>query len=986
MIRWPPNYEISFGVAMLKNKIKTNVRDERDKLNNLVKNRDSEKNYNTPNFLSGEGEMTVLIREFDWSRTGVGPIDTWPQSLKTTLNTILKSKFPMLLWWGDDLIQFYNDTYRAMLGENGKHPTALGQKGKDGWTETWSILEPLIDQVISKNESVFSENQLVPIYRNGKMEDAYWTFSYSPVIDDQGRIGGVLVVTTETTKYVNSIDAIKRSEERFQNLVREATIGIIVMTGEEMKVEIVNEPYGRLINRTSEELLGKPLFEIIPEAADPFLHMLNKVRLSGVPIYLYDQSYFVYVDGQKKEGYLNLVYQPYKDRDGTIIGVMALCHDVTEQVNTRHKIEASELFAKTIINKSEAAQAVWLGRNMVFDMANEKMLEILGRDNSIIGKPFMEAIPELTQTPLLERLRTVLKTGETYFQPEEMFVLVRQGIAHTGYYNYSYAVLTNPVGENYGIICTAADVTEQVVNRQKIEQAEAKARLAIDSASLGTYEINYATDEMLTSDRFDEIWGIKHGLPRKAIVSRIHPDDIPGRTKSHNESLKTGNLHYEARIVWDDHSEHWVRVKGKVVYDEKGEPATLLGVVQDINEQRLTAGRLNELVEERTGELMEKHRALVESEERYHRMVGEVEDYAILYLDKEGIIQNWNKGAEKIKGYAAEEAIGNSFKMFYSQEDRDRKLPESLMAQAIETGKAAQEGVRIRKDGSKFWGSIVITALHDSDNKIIGFSKVTRDLTERKIAEDKIKQYMNELEFQNEELKQFAFVASHDMKEPLRKVIFNNNFLNERIVDRLDDKEKIALQRSTDGASRMKTLIDDILSYSQTSFANHIKERVDLNVTLQHVIASLKETIEESQVAIELQAMPVIKGIPHQLRQLFDNLLNNAIKYRHPDRNPIISISLQTISDSDLNANLKERRYYKISVADNGIGFESTDAEKIFDLFYRLKEKKQYAGSGIGLSICRKIVQNHNGFIKAYGYTGKGAEFVIYLPIVGNDV
>jgi PAS domain-containing protein len=244
----------------------------------------SDKNNNFPNFLSGGGEMNRLIRDYDWSGTSVGSIDTWPQSLKTTLNIILKSKFPMLLWWGNDMIQFYNDTYRSMLGENGKHPAALGKKGKDGWPETWSILKPLIDHVIRENEAIFSENQLVPIYRNGKMEDAYWTFSYSPVNNDNGDISGVLVVTTETTKYVNSIESLKQSEERFQNLVREATVGIIVMSGEEMKVEIVNELYGRLINRNPEDLLGKPLFSIIPEAADPFLNILNNVRLSGVPV------------------------------------------------------------------------------------------------------------------------------------------------------------------------------------------------------------------------------------------------------------------------------------------------------------------------------------------------------------------------------------------------------------------------------------------------------------------------------------------------------------------------------------------------------------------------------------------------------------------------------------------------------------------------------------------------------------------------------
>ena len=434
-----------------------------------------------PKFLLNGGEISNIILRHDWSQTSLGPLKSWPQSLKTALNILIQSKFPMVLWWGRDLIQFYNDAYMPSLGDDGKHPAALGQKCEDCWPEAWQFISPLIQKVFN-GESVFQENELVPIYRNGSIEDVYWTFSYNPVYDECDHVNGVFVVCNETTRQLETISKIKQSEERFQNLVREATVGIIVLIGEEMKVEIINAMYGRLINRTPEEMLGKRLFDIIPEAADPFLPLLHNVLRTGEPLYLYDQPYFIYTNGEKKEGYLNVVYQPYKDAGGSIAGVMALCHDITVQV----------------------------------------------------------------------------------------------------------------------------------LSMKKMEEAEAKARLAIDSAYLGTYEITYATDEMTTSDRFDEIWGTEHGLTRKEIVGRIHPEDIPGRQQSHNESIKNGNLHYEARIIWKDRSEHWVRVKGKILYDEKGNPMTLLGVVQDINEQKLFAERLTSLVNERTMELQRSNDDLLQ--------------------------------------------------------------------------------------------------------------------------------------------------------------------------------------------------------------------------------------------------------------------------------------------------------------------------------------------------------------------------------------
>jgi len=170
----------------------------------------------TYGFLMGGGEMGERTRQYDWAKTSIGSPDHWPRSLRSTVATILSSRFPMFLWWGQDLIQFYNDAYRPSLGNEGKHPTALGQKGKDCWPEIWDIIYPLISQVLRTGEATWSEDQLVPIYRNGAIEDVYWTFGYSPVRDDEDKINGVLVICTETTQKVNYLRQLTESKKELE--------------------------------------------------------------------------------------------------------------------------------------------------------------------------------------------------------------------------------------------------------------------------------------------------------------------------------------------------------------------------------------------------------------------------------------------------------------------------------------------------------------------------------------------------------------------------------------------------------------------------------------------------------------------------------------------------------------------------------------------------------------------------------------------------
>jgi PAS domain S-box-containing protein len=376
--------------------------------------------------------------------------------------------------------------------------------------------------------------------------------------------------------------------------------------------------------------------------------------------------------------------------------------------------------------------------------------------------------------------------------------------------------------------------------------------------------------------------------------------------------------------------------------------------------------------------------ALKSSEQRYHKMIEEVEDYAILMLDRNGIIQNWNKGAEKIKGYKENEIVGVHFRIFYPKEDQTARLPEKLMEEAANAGRAIHEGWRVRKDGSRFWGSIVITALHDDLSRVIGFSKVTRDLTERKKAEDRIWQYTRQLEVQNKELQQFAFAAAHDMKEPLRKIQLYNSAILEDEAILLNERHKNYLLRSADAALRMQGLIDALLAFTRITEQKEQFETVDLNVTLQNVLAFFRETIDELGATVVAERLPVVRGIPFQLDQLLTNLLGNSLKYHHAERVPEIRISTKQIrrlpDSKDLHPAYEW--FHRITIKDNGIGFDQKYAEKIFEMFERLHGRDQFSGSGLGLAICKKIMENHNGYMTAKGLPDQGAEFHIYLPVL----
>ncbi len=376
----------------------------------------------------------------------------------------------------------------------------------------------------------------------------------------------------------------------------------------------------------------------------------------------------------------------------------------------------------------------------------------------------------------------------------------------------------------------------------------------------------------------------------------------------------------------------------------------------------------NELLTQEVTERKQTEDALRLSEERFRLMVSDVKEYAILMLDPDGRVTSWNAGAERTKGYLADEILGQHFSLFYPKEDVLRGKPAFALNTALEHGRYEDEGWRVRKDGSTFWADVVLTALRDKTGQLRGFCKVTRDVTVRKQNEELLRLKNAQLETANHELDAFSYSVSHDLRAPLRGIDGFSQALLEDYGEKLDSVGQNYLQRVRLAAQNMSALIDDLLNLSRVTRSEMYRERLDLSAVVKSIAVDLQRGAPSRNVTFVITEGLTADGDSRLLRVAIENLLGNSWKYTSGHSSARIEFGFH-------QANGRSAFF----VRDDGAGFDQRYSDRLFGAFQRLHSMTEFPGTGIGLATVQRIIHRHGGEIWAEGEVEKGATFYFTL-------
>ena len=691
--------------------------------------------------------------------------------------------------------------------------------------------------------------------KNGIFTERYWKVFNQPVTDEQGKVLYILhsseditailktqqreervsIIEKEQELFKKSRQSLKESHQRFEAAIA-AVQGILWTNNAEGQMVGKQTGWSTLTGQSFEEYQGVGWTHALhPDDAQATLDAWTKA--------VKERRTFTYEHRVRKKeggyGVFSIRAIPVLNEDGEVREWVGVHTDITEQQKADQQLRESETRFRALADDSPIfVFIIEPDANASVNYWNKTWLDYTGQSlEQAIGRAWDGIIHPQDLSVVMHYYAPAFENKESYFIPA---VRVKR---QDGEYRW-HAFKGNPRYKNgrefNGFVGVGFDIHEQKLAEDALQESKARALLAIDAAKLGTFEIDIAGQTMQTSERAVEIFGFEHGSHQtyQDFIGVIHPDDVPLRTRAHEQAKQTGELVFETRIINPAGQIKHIRVNGKYLRDRSS--PLLIGTIIDITEEKEAAKVLERKIEERTHE----------------------------------------------------------FKMV------------------------------------------------------------------------------------NEQLKQFTYSASHDLKEPLRKISVYIDKLIVGLGPRLSDSNKNIAERIVQTTDRMRTLIDDLLAYSNTTLGATEYQPVNLHEMVTAVMDDIEIQVAEKAGKIHLENLPVVNGDPRQLRQLFQNLIGNALKYSKKEVAPEIYISSSLMKNAGVLPGLPAREYiYEIQVKDNGIGFDPSDAQRIFGLFQRLHGRTAYEGTGVGLAIVQKVVENHKGLIIAEAALGQGAVFKVYLPV-----
>lgn len=871
-------------------------------------------------------------------------------------------------------------------------------------------LEEILTQVYRTGIPFRAHEMPIYILKDGVLGLYYYTFVYQAQRDINGNIESIAVLSNDVTQQAELNRKVKDNEKLLRETKEQLELtfanvpAAIFLYRNNKELLFANKKAANMLNyETVEELLAQHDFDTLMQKTGEVFHVLNennetftRDKLPTANAIKSGKPGEMVFSMQKKTGGLKTWYinksSPIFESDGNVSMVLTTSTDITIQKIAEETIRDSESRFRLLADN--APMWVWitdLEINVLY--ANLELLNYVGlaHYSEFTGQIWQNSVhPEDIIIVMKSFYQSILQKTTFDFEAR-----IKNSKTHHYEWFYLKGIPRYENEEFIGFIGTGINIHQQKTQLFALEESEQRFRYLVETLPQMVCVINESGVAEYVTNKWEKYTGLKAGGGLKTWENIAHPDDLENAYSVWNNNVEAGIIYkFDIRLRNTEGEYRWFTVNGEPVFDNENKIIKWVVAFTDVHTEKSFSQELEKQVKERTNELLISNELMLQKNdllrisENFNRSLTEISPNMVYIHD---ILDN--------KPFF----LNSTFLSFTNYNwQQVKKLNENFMNTVIhpEDYNNIQEiidKIKVSKVGEIFEAKCQIknsqgvwipflnrlTAFkRDNKHKVTQVIGVAIDISELKSAEKILEQKNEELLKMNKELESFAYVSSHDLQEPLRKIQTFSSRIMEKENENLSENGKNYLNRMRLAAERMQQLINDLLAYSRTKVQERKFENTDLKIIFEEVEEDLKDDLTKKDGHIEINKSCHANIIPFQFRQLIYNLISNSIKFAKSTEKLCIKVDFNTVKGAEVNNDrlIAQDEYCHISIADNGIGFNSDYKEKIFEIFQRLHGREEYSGTGIGLAIVKKIVDNHNGIITAEGELNIGATFNIYLP------